>query len=468
MLEKAKNIFIIGIKGAAMSNLALILKEMGKNVIGTDVEEEFITDELLKQYKIQVLIGFDETVLPSIADLIIYSAGHNGASNPLAQEGKKRGIPVLSQAEILGELLNYFKTSIAVAGCHGKTTTSALLANSLKNLGKNPSYLIGVPFFNGLPGGQLDKKDYFVIEADEYGVAPPVDKTPKLLYLHPTHIICTNIDFDHPDVYRDINQIKETFLTFFKDKKLFLCADDPQIQSVLPRLQKAQYETFGFSSKADLQIINPEVEENHSAFSLVYKGTDLGIFSISLFGEKNISNTAGVVLALLNLGFESEDIKKSIRDFSNIKRRFEFVFKDNDTYLFDDYGHHPHEIEATIESVRARFKNRRIVVLFQPHTYSRTQALLKEFAFSLSKADVGLIAPIFPSARENSEAFTVSSFDIEKQALSDNIKAFTDKKSMLLYLKKIIRKKDIIFTVGAGDIYKLKNDIIKIISHILK
>lgn len=463
MLTRFKNIFIIGIKGAAMSNLAVILKEMGKHVDGCDVAEEFITDSLLKKYHISYSVGFDPIFLSNETDLVIYSAAHTGQENQIVIEAKKRGIMTVPQAKILGELLSLFKTRIAVSGCHGKTTTSSLLAYALIKLGVKPSYMIGVPTFNGQPGGMYDGRDYFVIEADEYGVNPPADKTPKLLFLHPTHIICTNIDFDHPDVYQDIEETKKTFLQFFGSEKLFLCIDDVHIKSIMGKLDKAQYQTFGFSSGADLQIQNPIFSETQSSFDLVYKGKNLGMFTTSLFGEKNISNAAGVVLTLFDLGFEVQKIKEAIKDFATVKRRFEFVYKKNDTYLFDDYGHHPAEIAATIEAARARFKDRRIVTIFQPHTYSRTLSLKKEFAEILSKSDLCLIAPIFPSAREDVKEFQVSSFDIAKESGNVRVKAFSSLEELLVQLKESVMPRDIIFTIGAGDIYKLKDEIIKII-----
>ena len=187
------------------------------------------------------------------------------------------------------------------------------------------------------------------------------------------------------------------------------------------------------------------------------------MFTTSLFGEKNISNAAGVVLTLLDLGFDVKKIKNAIKDFASVKRRFEFVYKKNETYLFDDYAHHPAEIAATIAAAKARFKDRRIVTIFQPHTYSRTLSLKKEFATSLSKSDLCLITPIFPSARENAKEFHISSFDIEKEAANGQVKAFSSTKELLVQLKEAVKPRDIIFTIGAGDIYKLKDEIIKII-----
>ena len=195
-----------------MANLAVILKKLGKDVTGSDVSEEFITDELLKKNKIAWQSGFNPGSLPGNTDLVIYSAAHRGLLNPQIQQAKKRNIPVISQAEFQAKLLDRFKTKIAVCGCHGKTTTSSLLSYALIKLGVNPSYMIGSPSFDGYPGGDYNGSGYFVIEADEYGVDPPRDKTPKFHFLNPNYILCTNIDFDHPDVYKNLDEVKKAYL----------------------------------------------------------------------------------------------------------------------------------------------------------------------------------------------------------------------------------------------------------------
>lgn len=465
MLDQAKNIFIVGIKGVAMANIALILQKMGRNVAGSDVSEEFITDKLLKKNNISWQISFKPTKLPKKTDLVIYSAAHQGRNNPQILEAKKRGIQIISQAEFLGKLTKEFKTTIAVCGSHGKTTTSSLLSYALIKLGVNPNYMVGSSSFNDYPGGNFKSKDYFVLEADEYGVNPPQDKTPKFHFLNPEYILCTNIDFDHPDVYLDLNEVKQSFFKFFNGKKLILCADDTNILQYINKLKRNRFVTFGYSEKADLKIINPQITEQKSTFEIVGTIHELSLhetFTISLFGEKNISNAAGVVLLLLQLGFPVEKIKKAIKGFTGAKRRFEKVYSYHDTFLFDDYAHHPREIEATIQAARNRFPQRRIVIIFQPHTYSRTQALLKDFATSLSMADKSFVLPIFPSARENVKDFNVASSDIAK--LNPNkITNVASKEDLILHLRSNILHSDIIFTLGAGDVYKLANGIIKLI-----
>lgn len=470
MLQHKKSIFLIGIKGVAMANLAFMLKKMGKKVTGSDLAEEFITDELLKKNKIAYSIGFPTSNLPKTTDLVVYSAAHGGTENPLAKEAKKRGIRLISQVEIMGELMKPFKTKIAVAGCHGKTTTASLLSYALIQLKKNPSYIVGAPSFNTYAGGSYDGKPsksegrkYFIVEADEYGVNPPLDLRPKFLFLDPDFIICPNIDFDHPDVYKDLENTKKAFQTFFDNKNLIICEDDKNAMSVAKRFSKNQYQTYGFSKGADFVISDVKTENSGTSFAVSNKTFGKKQFSISLFGNKNVGNATAVIAMLLILGFTYEEIKKAIQGFTGAKRRFEKVFENKNFSLYDDYGHHPREIEATISAARTHFPHRRIIVIFQPHTYSRTQMFLKEFARALSLADYSYILPIFPSAREDSRKFSVRSVDIVKQGNSKKLSYAANSILLRDQLASTIKKGDIIFTMGAGDVYKLKDEIITLL-----
>ena len=473
MLEQSKNIFFLGIKGVAMANLAVILKKMDKDVTGCDIEEEFITDKLLRNNRIDWSIGFNFSNLPEKTDLIVYSAAHSGTNNPLIIKARKKNINIISQSQLLGELMNQFKTKIAVCGCHGKTTTSSLLVYALNRLKQRPSYLVGVPFFSEHQGGDFQGKKYFVVEADEYGVNPPIDKTPKFHLLNPNYIIATNIDFDHPDVYKDIEETKKAFLKFFNvsinqliNTRLFLCADDKNLMKVAKSLPKKNYLTYGFDKKADYQINSWKTDEEGSSFSV-----DKFIYKISLFGEKNISNAVAVISFLLHLGFSQEKIKEAIKDFVGAERRFEKIYFKNNIYLFDDYAHHPAEITATINAARSRFKNRRIIVIFQPHTYSRTSNLLSDFAESLSLADICLVLPIFASARESAKDSKVSSEDIVrliKDSLNKDCLYSGSSVQLINQLDNILKNGDVVFTMGAGDVYKLAENIKYQISNIKK
>ena len=452
---KEKNIFIVGIKGVAMTNLAIILKKMGKKVFGADIEEEFITDENLKKYNIDYQLGFEPNKLPQVTDLVIYSAAHQGINNPYVIEAKKRGIRIISQAEILGKILGLFKNKIAVCGCHGKTTTASLLSYALINLNLKPSYLVGSSSFNDFDGADFQDSNYFVIEADEYGINPPIDKTPKFLKLDPSFIIETNIDFDHPDVYKNLEETKAAFLKFFVNRDLILNIDDQNTKSIFSQIKKINQGkkviTYGFTKEADFQIVNPYFYEEKTEFEIINKKNKLGRFSISLFGKHNISNTTAVIVFLVNHGWETKKIQKVIADFYGAKRRFEFLGAVGENLFFDDYAHHPVEIKATITAARKRFPKRKIIVFFQPHTFSRTASLINDFNSSLKIADKGYVFPIFPSARENPKDFNISSKDIIGQ--SKNL-VYIQERDLISVLRQEIKNKGVILIMGAGDIYK--------------
>ncbi|MDO8610375.1 MAG: UDP-N-acetylmuramate--L-alanine ligase [bacterium] len=463
------SIFFVGIKGVAMSNLAVILKKLGKKVTGSDVHEEFITDQLLQKHSINYSIGFDKDKIPDDCDLVIYSGSHKGIENPQVNEAVNRKITIMNQAEVLGLIIKNFRKSIAVCGCHGKTTTSSLLTYALLKLKKNPSYLIGVPFFGQYQGADMQDSDYFIVEADEYGINPPIDKTPKFLHLNPLRIICTNIDFDHPDVYENIEETKKAFLKFFGNKQLILCGDDENIRVILSQLDPAKITTYGFSFNCDMQIMNDNSIKYGSVFEIqdLRNNISLGKYEINLFGKKNISNAAAVIVILLQLGFKPVEIAQSLKGFVGAERRFEKKFELNETYIFDDYAHHPNEIKATIDAARQHFPNKKIIIIFQPHTFSRTKALLYEFEESLSLADKTYILPIFASARENKAEFHISSNDIVKnQGSNKTMVVVEDHAQLIKQMYKDVQKGDIIITMGAGDVYKLKDDIIKVIKEL--
>lgn len=398
-----KKIFIVGIKGVGMANLAIILKQMGNNVLGSDSTDRFITDTELAQNSITVT-SFDPSEVPEDTQILIYSASHKGALNSQVAEAKKRNILVFHQAEIIEQVANMHKTSIAVCGSHGKTGTTCLLAHILDYIEKDKvSYLAGTSSFNGHPAGKYGDGSIFVFEADEYGMDPPDDKTPKFSLYNPDYIICTNIDFDHPDVYKNLDNVEKAFKRFFSNakKKVFACQ-------------------------------SKKLKENENC----------------------------IVEFLKFLGYPFDKIQRGIETFKGVKRRFEKVAEINDVKVFDDYAHHPKEIEVTLATAKEKFPLKRIVIVFQPHTYSRTEALIKEFHDSLEMADLCLLAPIFSSARESSEKFMARSEDIAGD--SKKILCFKNRENLIRLLKENLKKNDVVFTMGAGDVYKLKDAIIEV------
>lgn len=459
------NYFIVGIKGVAMCHIAVILKKMGKTVRGADVDEEFITDIVLAKNGIISQVGFDPSSLPSDIETVIYSAAHDGTDNPLVQEARIRGVSVISQADLLGTLISQFTRSIAVCGTHGKTTTSSLLAFALIKLGANPSYMIGSSGFAAdgcsYAGGDFNGREYFIIEADEYGVNPPKDKTPKFHSLNPTQILCLNVDYDHPDMYDNLEAVKSAFGTFFKHAQTttIYCQDDPVLTEVIEQQEPIGAESYGKSTRATYKITDYHTRDGKTVFSLENDIERVTGIELSLYGEKNASNAAGVIAILLNLGYTGDQIKNAVKGFTGPRRRLEQKYQHDETYLFDDYAHHPAEIEATIAALRQRFPDKRIVTVFQPHTFSRTKMLMADFTDALSKSDMALVLPIFASARERADA-TVSSGDLANGTI---VFALDDRSSLREKLKKAVKKGDVIVMMGAGDIYKHAADIIEVI-----
>lgn len=473
MQHSISHIFFIGIKGVAMTNLAIIAQQKNIRVSGYDTEEDFITIPLLKSHHISWITDKKVTSLPSDVDIVCYGSAHEGYENIFIQEAKKRSIAVITQANLLALFMDEYTNRVAVCGCHGKTTTTGLLAYLLSKLGKSPGYLVGVPDISGLAGGNAGQNDYFIAEADEYGVDVPRNKNAKFLSLHPNTIIATNIDFDHPDVYKNIEETKAVFATFFQnvflknsDTLLYACIDDKPLMEVIQKLPQEQIKTFGYGEKAHIRITIKKTDVLYTTFSISTNGIEKGIFEIQLFGKKQVGNAAGVIAYVLDQGFSVEDIQKHIGTFTGTKRRFELVAQKDTIYLFDDYAHHPHEITATIEAARMRFPEYFVGVIFQPHTYSRTISFETEFIISLQNADAVLLAPIFASAREQISDTSITSADIIQKAKDMGLHQFQffhSKEQLQSWCKKLPKEKVVLFTMGAGDVYHLKNDIISAI-----
>jgi len=468
-MDQIKSIFLVGIKGVAMANLAIILQLMGKKVSGSDVAESFITSDKLTRSKIKIITSFSPDQIPANIDLVVYSAAHGGINNPQVVEARRHGILAIHQAQLIEKLLCYFKQKLVVCGCHGKTTAASLLSYSLIKLDTSPSYLVGAPSFyadeTNFPGGYFDQRDYFVLEGDEYAVNPPLDKTPKFNYYHPDHILITNIDYDHPDVYDNLDQVKTAFRQFvLKSRFVAFCGDDKN--SVEVTSGNTNRQSYGYKAANDLQITDFKSAETGSMFVLSYRKKSLGLWRSKLYGVKNISNLAGVVLLLINLDFAVEKIKAAVADFSGVQRRMELVFDNNNGTLFDDYAHHPAEIAATIDALRRRFPGRRLIAIFQPHTYSRTESLKNQFVESLSQANLALIAPVFSSAREKPTTDQISAKTlglIARKKGTGNVAGFQSKSHLISRLSSVIKTGDVIITMGAGDIYQLKPAIINLL-----
>ena len=497
MLAKAKYIYLVGIKGVGMTALAQILKSQGKSIQGSDTPEKFFTDKVLKKLKISFKEGFGAKNLPKKTDLVIYSTAFNPKEHPEIIAAKKKNLPVISYPEALSSLFNG-ELGIAISGTHGKTTTSALIAESLKNLGLDPTALIGSRVVNWQTNAIVGKSPFFVIEADEH--------QNKLRYYRPWSLVLTNIDYDHPDFYRkpeDYYQAFKKWVWKWQAKKSLIPkigvfnGDDPKTKRLLQELKLGKSKncivlTYGTSHNCDLMIGTGQAillrKGNKGEFfskiniRMNIKSEKPRIIPVKskLIGWHNVYNLAAAFafVAGLNITIRKisqkagqpdlkpiplNKIAQSFASFGGTERRLQFIGQRKNVLVYDDYAHHPKEIEATLSAIRKNFAKHDIFVVFQPHTYTRTSAFLKEFANSLELADnIGLL-PIYGSAREAKGNIRSASI---KQRLTRNKKStfdFPSHKDCLEFLNKYkFNKPTILITMGAGDGWRVGKDYLKI------
>ncbi len=454
-LLKIKTSYFIGIKGAGMTALAQMFRRMGIKVGGSDVDEKFFTDKVLRKEKIKVYHYFNEKNIPEKVDLIVYSTAY-GENNPEFKKAKKSKLPMLSYAECLGLLMDN-KTGIAVCGTHGKTTITSMAGLLLAEAKFDPSVIVGsyLKEFGG--NARVGKSDYLVIEADEY--------QNKLKYYKPKIVILNNIDFDHPDFYPTIREYKQAFEDFVckldKDAIIIANFDDKNVRDAV-RCAKAKVISFG-KSDADyfIQLSNKAVK---GKFSVFHKNKNLGEYKLKVLGEFNILNSLSVIVLGDYLGIDNKIIKKSLAKFTGAERRLEKKGKFNGALIIDDYAHHPKEILATLKALKDKYPKKYLYCIFHPHSYSRTESLFEAFAGSFREADKVIVLDIYGSARE--KCGLVHSRDLVKK-INENFN-----KDKALYISTIsecvkflapkIKKGDIVLTMGAGDVWKLGKKLLSI------
>lgn len=426
ILDQAKRIYFVGIKGVAMASLAIWAQESAKVVAGSDVGEEFPTDEELKKFEIDVFEGFDVTHLAAFnPDLVVYTGAHGGRDNPQVVYGKAHAIVSLPHGQALG-LAMEGKRQISVAGSHGKTTTSAMIATILTEADLDPSYAIGCGSIRGLgAAGHAGKGEWFVAEADEYVTDPGHDARSRFLWQKPEVLVVTNIDYDHPDVYSDLAAVQQAFVALQKQSKFTVVSADDEASSVLRGGDSVV--TFGLSEK-------------------------LNELKLQIPGRHNVLNAAAAVAACKRIGISWEITKRGLERFGGTKRRFEKLGEVRGAIIYDDYAHHPKEIEATIAAFRERYPKKRLIVVFQPHTYSRTKALLTDFTRALGGADITLVTDIYASAREAQK----------EEGLAQRLGGLyaPTRKNVSEWLHKELKEDDIIVFMGAGDIYQWARSIL--------
>lgn len=469
-LKKIKKIYFVGIKGVGMAALAVLAKERGFLISGVDTADKFPTDALLKKHRITFHVGFQashpqnffgETAVEDC--LVVVTGAHHGLRNVEAVEAAKNGFKVVTHGEALG-LFMAGKKGIAVAGNHGKTTTAALLAHILFKTGFDPSFVVGGGVIASLKtSAHAGKGEYFVAEADEYASDIVNNPIPRFLYQNPEITIITNIDFDHPDFFASLEEVKTVYWRFASklpaNGLLVSSADDTNSRGLFANLGVRKL-TFGLSPAADFRIEKISFRSGETLFQAQFQGVSVGEFSLKIPGEHNVRNAAAAFLVANYLGLSWQNIATAAASFSGVKRRFEFIGRQNGINLYDDYGHHPAEIIATLKGARGFFPKARLTVLFQPHTFSRTKALFLDFARCFAGADNVIITDIYGSAREKLDPAVSSALlvaEISKQHPSVYyLKSQNDLGALLKRLKENdhLQAGDIFLTLGAGDIYQ--------------
>jgi UDP-N-acetylmuramate--alanine ligase len=460
---KNKTVYFVGIKGVGMAALACFYHDLGWNVLGSDVKGKFLTDDCFKNKNIKIYEAFDPGHIDKEFDLVIVTGAHGGMTNTEARQAKKIGIKTIMHGEALGEAMKaYFQVS--VAGTHGKTTTSAFISSVLSHLGADPSYVVGTPNITDLhTSGHAGTGKYFIAEADEYATCPKTNKTPRFLWHDPNIAVITNIDFDHPDVYKDLEEVEKAFFNFAKKIKshgvLIACSDNLSVRKILKRYD-SKVITYGSTKKAQYYFINPVVGKGQTSFDVFKEGENLGKFTVSLFGHHNILNSLAVIITVHEMGYSYEKIRNVLSKFLGTKRRLELIHKKDGLIFIDDYAHHPSEIQSSLQGIKMGYPDHEIFVIFQPHTYSRTKALLEEFANSFSYADYVMIAPIYASARENTDLNFSSVQLVDKiKLLKKDVEFVKSPTEAANLIKSRLKKKSLILTMGAGDIYEWYRDL---------
>ncbi len=396
VLDTIQNIHVVGIKGAGTSALARILKARGKRVCGSDVDEVFFTDEVLHDAGIPLEHFSSDHIVNDSLDCIIYSSAWKDSEEVV--QGKARGLMTMSYAEALGDVLNSMK-GIAVAGSHGKTTSTAMLAYVLKEAGLDPTAVIGSALSSTHSNTFLGSSDLMVIEADEY--------ENKFIYYRPFALLLTNIDYDHPDYFVDEGAYEAVFRDFVLDVigrggTVVACKDDKGIRRALSTIPSSSILWYGSLSDSTYRLVHSEIRDRTMVYSVAKNESVLGPFTLPLFGKHNVYNALGVLALCDTLGLVPvSDAARILESFRGTARRFEYKGSRGSMRIYDDFAHHPTEIQATLTAARELYPKARIWCVFGSHTFTRTKALLSDFSRSFHEVDRVLILDIYGSARED-------------------------------------------------------------------
>lgn len=445
------NIHMIGIGGISMSGLAEILKNKGYNVKGSDMNDGSIQNKL-RASGIDVIVGHDASNVGD-ADAVIFTAAIK-TDNPEYVEAKRRNIPLIERSVLLGEITRMYSDTIALSGTHGKTTTTSMIASCFISAGKDPTVSVGGEL-NILNGNyRIGNSEFFITEACEY--------VESFLELSPKIAVVLNVEADHLDYYRDIEHIKNTFCKFEdklpSDGTIVINTDDENTKCLIDNC-KCNKITFGINKPANYMAKNIAFERDITTYDLYVNNKCLLKIELAVPGIHNVYNSLACIAVCNAYNLDLRIVKDALYKFGGAKRRFEKKGEFNGATIYDDYAHHPSEIKATLSAAKEKKKNR-VWCVFQPHTYTRTKALLNEFSESFYDADNVIITDIY-AAREKDTG------DISSKDLVDKIKA-TSKNAVYMkdfneieeFLKEKLEPGDLFLTIGAGDVYKIGEEIV--------
>ena len=443
-------VHFIGIGGIGMSGLAQIMNNMGFNIQGSDLNRNKNTDRLIKS-GIKVYFGHHQKNLNKATMIVISSAIKKHNSELIAARHKK--LSVFNRGEMLANIVA-LKKNIVITGSHGKTTTTSLVANILEDAGLDPTIINGGVINSLKNNAQLGKGEWAVIESDE--------SDGSFLKLPVTYSIVTNVDKEHLDFYGSFEKLKKSFCTFIEKTqsigKALICIDNDNLKSLLPKCKTLNFLTYGFNKISNYQITNVRKNKNYSIFDLKVKfpsrkNVCIRNIVVNLIGDHNITNATASIAVGLNLGIKIKKIKKALKKFLGIQRRFTKVFSVGKREFYDDYAHHPTEIKAVINSARQVYKDRKIICVFQPHRYSRVKFLKNEFASSFKSSDTVVLCPVYSAGEKTKYSFNQDNFSklISKKSKTQiiNIK---NQKELKSYFKKNLLEDEMIICMGAGSI----------------
>jgi UDP-N-acetylmuramate--alanine ligase len=455
MYGKIEKIHFVGIGGIGMSGIAEVLLNLGYKVSGSDLRSSDTTERLASLGG-EIYIGHAAENLKNV-DVVVTSTAVQ-EDNPEVVEAKSAMIPVIPRAEMLAELMR-MKYGIAIAGTHGKTTTTSMVATVLSHAGIDPTIVIGGKLNTLGTNARLGQGKFLVAEADE--------SDGSFLKLSPTIAVVTNIDADHLDFYSGIEEIKDTFVDFINKVPFYglavLCLDDRNIAEVIPRVKK-RFVTYGLSSQADIRATHVRLSGFETSFTAHYKGYRTGDITFRMPGAHNVLNALACVAVAMELDVPFEKIQEGFAKFGGVGRRFQVKGEVNDIMVVDDYGHHPVEIRATLAAAKTGWPDRRLVVAFQPHRYTRTKELFDDFVTCFYDADLLILTDIYAASEQPIPGVTAEGLarQVRKHGQRD-VSYVADREKLPGHLAALVKPGDIVLTLGAGNIWQQGETLLKLL-----